>query len=65
MALLHFIPHAFHQNHSVDQTMRLVLAVSCDVLPPAVFSHHHHDVSEGAPETGTPVVSTRTPRSEY
>ena len=25
MALLHFIPHAFHENHSLDQTMQLAL----------------------------------------
>src|ERR1035437_1262255 len=51
MALLHFIPHAFHQSHSLDQTMQwalggfLVMFFLQRFLP-----HHYHDVSEGAPE---------------
>jgi zinc and cadmium transporter len=51
MALLHFIPHAVHQSHSLDQTMQwalggfLVMFFLQRFLP-----HHHHDVSEGAPE---------------
>ena len=53
MALLHFIPHAFHQNHSVDQTMRLVLGGFLVMFfLQRFFPHHHHDVSEGAPEHG-------------
>ncbi len=61
MALLHFIPHAFHQNHSLDQTMRLALGGFLVMFfLQRFFPHHHHDVSEGAPNTGTPVVSTRT-----
>jgi zinc and cadmium transporter len=55
MAMLHFIPHAFHQNHSLDQTMALAL---CGFLVmfflQRFFPHHHHDVSEGAPENGRP-----------
>ncbi len=51
MALLHFIPHAFHQNHSVDQTMRLALGGFLVMFfLQRFFPHHHHDVSEGAPE---------------
>jgi len=55
MALLHFIPHAFHQNHSLDQTMQwalggfLVMFFLQRFLP-----HHHHDVPEGAPEHSGP-----------
>ena len=62
MALLHFIPHAFHQNHSVDQTMRLALGGFLVMFfLQRFFPHHHHDVSEGAPEArGTLAVSTRT-----
>jgi zinc and cadmium transporter len=53
MALLHFIPHAFHQNHSVDQTMRLALGGFLVMFfLQRFFPHHHHDVSEGAPEHG-------------
>ena len=53
MALLHFIPHAFHQNHSVDQTMRLALSGFLVMFfLQRFFPHHHHDVSEGAPEHG-------------
>jgi zinc and cadmium transporter len=55
MALLHFIPHAFHQNHSVDQTMRLALGGFLVMFfLQRFFPHHHHDVSEGAPEQGHP-----------
>ena len=53
MAMLHFIPHAFHQNHSVDQTMRLALGGFLVMFfLQRFFPHHHHDVSEGAPEHG-------------
>jgi zinc and cadmium transporter len=55
MALLHFIPHAFHENHSVDQTMRLALGGFLVMFfLQRFFPHHHHDVSEGAPEHGHP-----------
>ena len=51
MAMLHFIPHAFHENHSVDQTMRLALGGFLAMFfLQRFFPHHHHDVSEGAPE---------------
>src|ERR1017187_3787709 len=51
MALLHFIPHAFHENHSVDQTMRLALGGFLVMFfLQRFFPHHHHDVSGGAPE---------------
>jgi zinc and cadmium transporter len=53
MAMLHFIPHAFHQNHSVDQTMSLALGGFLVMFfLQRFFPHHHHDVSEGAPEHG-------------
>ncbi len=55
MALLHFIPHAFHQNHSMDQTMRLALGGFLVMFfLQRFFPHHHHDVSEEAPEHGDP-----------
>lgn len=51
MALLHFIPHAFHQSHSLDQTMRWVLGGFLVMFFLQRFlPHHHHDVPEGAPE---------------
>src|ERR1019366_6582745 len=51
MAMLHFIPHAFHENHSMDQTMRLALGGFLVMFfLQRFFPHHHHDVSEGAPE---------------
>jgi zinc and cadmium transporter len=53
MALLHFIPHAFHQNHSMDHTMQLALGGFLAMFfLQRFFPHHHHDVSEGAPEHG-------------
>jgi len=53
MALLHFIPDAFDQNHSVDQTMRLALGGFLVMFfLQRLFPHHHHDVSEEAPEHG-------------
>ena len=49
--MLHFIPHAFHQNHSLDQTMSLALGGFLVMFfLQRFFPHHHHDVSEGAPE---------------
>jgi zinc and cadmium transporter len=51
IALLHFIPHAFHQNHSLDQTMRLTLSGFLVMFFLQRFlPHHHHDVPENAPE---------------
>jgi zinc and cadmium transporter len=53
MALLHFIPHAFHQQHSVEQTVRWALGgFMVMFFLQRFFPHHHHDVSEGAPEHG-------------
>ena len=55
MALLHFIPHAFHQNHSLDRTMQCVLGGFLLMFFLQRFlPHHHHDVSEGAPEHHDP-----------
>ena len=51
VALLHFIPHAAHQNHSLDQTTYWVLGGFLAMFfLQRFFPHHHHDVSEGAPE---------------
>ena len=53
MALLHFIPHAFHQNHALDQTMQWTLGGFLVMFfLQRFFPHHHHDVSEAAPEHG-------------
>lgn len=53
MALLHFIPHAAQQNHSVSQTMHYLLGGFLAMFfLQRFFPHHHHDVSEGAPEHG-------------
>lgn len=59
MALLHFIPHAIHQNHSVDQTVRWALGGFLVMFFLQRFSpHHHHDVPDGAPESGEPQTGT-------
>src|ERR1035441_156747 len=53
MALLHFIPHAFHQSHSLNQTMQWALGGFLVMFfLQRFFPHHHHDVAEGAPEDG-------------
>jgi zinc and cadmium transporter len=50
VALLHFIPHAFHQNHSVDQTMQWVLGgfLLMFFLQRLFRYHHHHTVENDA-----------------
>jgi zinc and cadmium transporter len=59
MALLHFLPHAAEQNHSVDQTVRYVLGGFLAIFfLQRFFPHHHHDVLEGAPERGVPPANT-------
>jgi zinc and cadmium transporter len=59
MALLHFLPHAAEQNHSVDQTVRYILGGFLAMFfLQRFFPHHHHDVSEGAPERGVPPAKT-------
>ncbi len=51
MALLHFMPHAAQENQSVAQTMRYVIGGFLAMFfLQRFFPHHHHDVSEGAPE---------------
>jgi zinc and cadmium transporter len=51
IALLHFIPHATEQTHSLDQAMHWVLGGFLVMFfLQRFFPHHHHDVSEGAPE---------------
>jgi zinc and cadmium transporter len=53
IALLHFIPHATEQTHSLDQTVHWVLGGFLVMFfLQRFFPHHHHDVSEGAPERG-------------
>ncbi len=56
MALLHVIPHAAHENRSMDQTAVYVLGGFLAMFfLQRFFPHHHHDVSEGAPERNLPV----------
>lgn len=62
MALLHFIPHAAHHNHSVEQTMHYALAGFLAMfLLQRFFPYHHHDVPDGAPECAehTPTLAER------
>jgi len=51
MALLHFIPHAIHENGSVAAVGRCVLiGFLAMFFLQRFFPHHHHDVADGAPE---------------
>lgn len=67
LALLHFIPHALHQNHSLEATARwTLLGFLLMFLLQRFFPHHHHDVAAGAPETqvaaGGPTLAERSAR---
>jgi len=45
------VPHAVHQNHSVDRTAYWALgSFMVMFFLQRFFPHHHHDVAEGAPE---------------
>jgi wyosine [tRNA(Phe)-imidazoG37] synthetase (radical SAM superfamily) len=50
IALLHFIPHVFHQNHSVDRTMQWALGgfLLMFFLQRLFLYHHHHTVENDA-----------------
>ena len=51
MALLHLIPHALEQSHSVDRTVGWVLAGFLVMFFLQRFFHfHHHDLPEDDPE---------------
>ncbi len=51
MALLHLIPHAIEQSHSVDRTVAWVLAGFLVMFFLQRFFHfHHHDLPEDDPE---------------
>jgi zinc and cadmium transporter len=64
MGVLHFIPHAFHQNHSVDRTVQWVVGGFIVMFfLQRFFPHHHHDVSEGAPEISCPAAGKLSPHS--
>ncbi len=55
VALLHFLPHAAEDTHSLDETVRWVLGGFLAMFfLQRFFPHHHHDVSEGAPEDLVP-----------
>ena len=48
VGLLHLLPHAFHQMHSLDRTVYWLLAGFMVVFFIQRFFHfHHHDVPEG------------------
>lgn len=51
IALLHFLPHAAEQLHSLDRTMVWVVAGFLAMFFLQRFFHfHHHDLPEGDPE---------------
>src|SRR5437868_3487362 len=51
IALLHFLPDAAEQLHSLDQTVGWVLAGFLTMFFLQRFFHfHHHDMPEGDPE---------------
>lgn len=53
IALLHFIPHAIHQNHSVDQTMTWVLGgFLLMFFLQRLFHYHHHHTAEHPAQQG-------------
>jgi zinc and cadmium transporter len=59
MALLHFLPRAALENHSVKQTVQYVLGGFLVVFfLQRFFPHHHHDVSAGAPERSASPTKT-------
>jgi len=58
MALLHFIPHAYEQNHSPNQTAQWALiGFLVMFFLQRFFPHHHHDVPDGDPDNGDPHLS--------
>jgi zinc and cadmium transporter len=61
IALLHFIPHAFHQNHSVDQTMRWTLGgfLLMFFLQRLFHYHHHHAAEVNEDSHATPSETAR------
>jgi zinc and cadmium transporter len=55
VALLHFLPHAAQDTGSLDETVYWVLGGFLAMFfLQRFFPHHHHDVSEGAPEKRLP-----------
>src|SRR5258706_8618183 len=49
VGLLHLLPHAFHQSHSIDRTAEwLVAGFMVMFLVQRFFHFHHHDVPEVA-----------------
>lgn len=53
MALIHFIPHAFHQMHSLDRIVQWVLGGFLTMFfLQRFFPYHHHDIAEEGPEEG-------------
>jgi zinc and cadmium transporter len=54
VAVLHMLPHAWEESHSIDQTARWMLGGFLVMFFIQRFFHfHHHDVPEGAPEPGS------------
>jgi zinc and cadmium transporter len=53
MAILHFIPHGFHQLRSLDRTVQWALGgFMVMFFLQRFFPHHHHDVADHAPTNG-------------
>ncbi|HOX04201.1 MAG TPA: ZIP family metal transporter [Candidatus Paceibacterota bacterium] len=53
IALLHFIPHAVHQNQSVDQTMKWALGGFLAMFfLQRLFRYHHHHTAESPARPG-------------
>ena len=51
IAMLHFIPHAFHQNRSLDRTMLwALLGFLAMFFLQRLFRFHHHHTAEIAPD---------------
>jgi zinc and cadmium transporter len=51
MALIHFIPHAFHQIHSLDRIVQWVLGGFLVMFfLQRFFPYHHHDFADTGPE---------------
>ncbi len=54
IAMLHFIPHAFHQNLSLDRTMQWVLGgFLLMFFLQRLFHYHHHHAVENVAESNT------------
>jgi len=67
IALLHFVPHAIHQNHSVDRTMQWALGgFLLMFFLQRLFHYHHHHTAENTTEPGgSPDRAVRPPEEMF